>query len=101
MGRALDAHEVPGGVSVPYPSNAGEMSKTLPGQDWPALAQYQPQPAPVQTAGQPDNGQAPAALLAAKVKSTPPWRLSNDELAWAHANGLLNDAMSIPGRSAA
>jgi hypothetical protein len=44
-------------------------------------------------------GPAPemAALRAAEIAATVPWRLSPDDLEWARANGLLDKALAVPG----
>lgn len=83
----------------PLPPNEVTMA---PAPEFAALAQYMPaptpppQPRPIQA----DAGQPPAALMSAKIATTPPWRLSPEELAYAEQNGLLEHAMRVPGRVA-
>ena len=41
-----------------------------------------------------------AAARRAQLASTPPWRLSEDDLTWAEQHGLMDEALQIPGVAA-
>ena len=90
--------------TVPYPSNVNPNSQVLP-SEWQALQNVMPQPPAPQPQqpqmGMPQMGGEPPAMRRARIASSPPWRLSEDDITWAEQNGLGNEAWAIPGRGAA
>ena len=111
--------------SVPYPSNNDPNSEGVPqpvpeirdpidptppavqkampnpAGEWAALAPMAPMPAPTQQQQQAPTGWGePVAARRARIASMPPWRLSEDDLAWAEQNGFGQEAWGVPGRVA-
>lgn len=84
--------EAGGNVQKAMPNPAGE---------WAALAPMAPMPAPTQQQQQTPTGWGePVAARRARIASMPPWRLSEDDLAWAEQNGFGHEAWGVPGRVA-
>lgn len=76
----------------------GEVSQSV--SDWPALAGLGSPRSPSSNQQNQQGDMASDAARAAYIKASPPWRLSDDDLTWAKQNGLIDDALSIPGRAA-
>lgn len=106
--RQLDNR--PGGskdLTVLGPVSA-PISMAPPEQNFAALEPYMQPPSapPIAAPEQPpslvgaDMAASPA-LLAAQIRSTPPWRLSPEQIQFAEQNGLMEDAMRVPGRMVA
>ena len=92
------------GVPVPvYPDTSDPMhvSKIMPQQEWAALSAFAP-PVPVQPPpqAQPMLGGEPVAVKRARIASTPPWRLTPEDIQWSEDNGYSNEAWTVPGRVA-
>lgn len=84
--------EAGGNVQKAMPNPAGE---------WAALAPMAPMPAPTQQQQQTPTGWGePVAVRRARIAATPPWRLSEDDIAWSEQNGFGQEAWGVPGRVA-
>ncbi len=112
--------------TVPYPSNADPNSEGVPQSvpeirdpidptppavqkampnpagEWAALAPMAPQPQmpTQQQPAMPQMGGEPVAVRRARIASTPPWKLTAEELDWAEQNGYGQEAWAVPGRVA-
>lgn len=87
--------EAGGNVQKMMPNPAGEWAALAPLAPMP-MQQPQPQPA---MAGAAQMGE-PVAARRARIASSPPWRLSEDDIAWAEQNGFGHEAWGVPGRVA-
>lgn len=87
--------EAGGNVQKMMPNPAGEWAALAPLAPMP-MQQPQPQPA---MAGAAQMGE-PVAARRARIASTPPWRLSEDDLMWAEQNGFGQEAWGVPERVA-
>lgn len=81
----------------------GNVQKVMPNPagEWAALAPLAPMPMQQQPAmvGMAQMGE-PTAARRARIASTPPWRLSEDDLLWSEQNGFGQEAWGVPGRVA-
>lgn len=80
----------------------GNVQKVMPNPagEWAALAPLAPMPMQQPAmAGMAQMGE-PLAARRARIASTPPWRLSEDDLLWSEQNGFGQEAWGVPGRVA-
>lgn len=80
----------------------GNVQKVMPNPagEWAALAPLAPMPMQQPAmAGAAQMGE-PVAARRARIASSPPWRLSPEDIDWAEQNGFGQEAWRVPGRVA-